>query len=300
MLRLAVSSDLHLDLVPERVRPILLGRLRESLLAGAPDVVLLAGDLGNGPEQAGRYLKQLALGKRANLLVPGNHDVWREPRDLAAGRDSDGAFSLLAARAAAAGFHWLPGAPLRIEGWAFAGSIGWYDYAYREPSLLVSEANYRDKTWGPLVWMDRNFVRWHGGLDDQAATARFTAELDADLAKLGVTAGGGPPTVVATHTLPWRELVEYKGFPAWDFFSAFIGTPTLGALYDARPSVRVAVAGHTHKPKRCVSRTGALGIVSPLGYYANAEEFPRDPAERITWLELADDGTARELAPVLP
>lgn len=300
MLRLAVSSDLHLDLVPDRVRPRLIERLADALRAGAPDVVLLAGDLGNGPEKAGRYLDQLALGRRQNLLVPGNHDVWRWPNELAAGRDSDGAFSLLAARAAAAGFHWLPGAPLRIDGWAFAGSLGWYDYAYRAPNLSATEVEYKSKTWGPLVWNDRDYVRWYGRLDDPAAAARFTAELDADLVRLGVTAAGGPPTVVATHVLPWRELVESKGFAAWDFFNAFMGTPSLGALYDARPSVRVAVAGHTHKPRRYVSSTGALGIVSPLGYYHNAEEFPRDPAERIAWLELADDGTAREIAPILP
>src|SRR5664279_4996163 len=109
MLRLAVTSDLHLDLVPDRVRPYLIERLADALRAGSPDVLLLAGDLGNGPERSGRYLEQLALGRRQNFLVPGNHDVWRWPNELAAGRDSDGAFTLLAGRAALAGFHWLPG-----------------------------------------------------------------------------------------------------------------------------------------------------------------------------------------------
>lgn len=300
MLRVAVSSDLHLDLVPDRVRGPLIERLVDALRAGDPDVVILAGDIGNGPERAGRHLAPFALGKRASLLVPGNHDVWRWPNELAAGHDSDGALTLLAARAAKAGFHWLPKAPLMIDGWAFAGSLGWYDYAYREPSLLVSEADYRAKTWGPLSWSDRDFVRWYGRLDDPAAAARFTLELGRDLESLGVTTTGGPPAVAVTHVLPWRELVEYKGFPTWDYFSAFLGTPSLGALYDSLPSLRVAVAGHTHVPRRHVSPTGALGIVSPLGYYANAAEFPRDPAERIAWLELADDGSARELGSILP
>ena len=304
-LRLALTSDLHLDMIadPDR-RALVLEVLAESLVAAAPDIVIVAGDVANHPALVPELLAPLALGRLANLYVPGNHCVWRTRKEKGRGASSDEALVMLAHSAAQVGFHSLQAAPRLIGGWGFAGSIGWYDYSFANPELRFGLLDYAKKDYHGDIWQDRTFALWREGdhrLSDPEASDRFVARLEADLLSLGAGNLDGPPIVAVTHHLTDREQVLAQGFAAWDYFNAFMGSAALGALFDRYPAVRASLAGHTHRVQRHVFPSGRLAVVSPLGEYGSAD-YPRHPAERIALLELNPDtrqatflGTAAEL-----
>lgn len=235
-LRIAVTSDLHWEIGRTALeRRAFASELAIAMADADPDVVVIAGDVGNGPRSAGEALGYLSFGRRANLFVPGNHDVWLTDRELEDGIDSSfQALDALREACAATGFRYLPGDPVVVGGVGFAGSLGWYDYAFRSPEVPVGYDTYRSKRWRGSFNQDGWFAAWREGdrrLPDEEVAAGFEAALAEDLGRLGLGAdGAGPTTVAVTRMLPYRELVHYRG-PAdwtWDFMSAFMGSPGLG------------------------------------------------------------------------
>ncbi len=293
-LRLVIFSDLHIDLVGGWAsQRTLLTRLAAGLDALAPDVVIFAGDLSNSLEPVRRSLQPLARGRLANLFVPGNHDAWLSPREMADGEDSDGHLRRLRGRVEAAGWHWLPGAPLLLDGWAFAGTMGWFDSAFADPSLGIGMTAYRDGRWGSAVWNDMSQARFR--MSDEAVAGRDQAALAADLATLGLGPGGGPPTVAVSHHLPYRDLLIHRPWDrGWEFCNAFMGSPALGRLYDRHPSIRLAVAGHTHLPREIERPDGRQLLVSPIGYIGLGEGGA-DPVTRLAAVLLHPDGQVERI-----
>lgn len=288
-MRLVLVSDIHANFFPDDRRAFALAALAEALAAAKPDVLVIAGDLASRQASVPGYLARLAVGRHGNLYVPGNHDIWRTDAELAAGHSSFGALSLLRAKAAESGFHYLPGAPRLITvgaaSWGFAGALGWYDYSFREPTLIVPAGAYATKTFGAFVWNDRDRACWRDRigvkLSDPEMARRFAIELEADLRSLGLDEhGAGPPTVAVTHMLAYASQVIYRGQPDWDFFSAFMGSSRYGDLYDRLPAIRAAFSGHTHTPRLERRPSGLLAAVAPLGYWGT-DEFPHDFGARI-------------------
>jgi len=294
-MRIALTSDIHADFVRDGRRALLLEALADEIRAAEADVLCIAGDVCNHANDLADILRPLAVA-RLNLYVPGNHDVWRKPSELARQRNSEGALHLLKAAAEKAGFVYLPGNPQTFDGWGFAGSLGWYDYTFNRPDLGAPMAAYRAKSWRGIGNNDGEYAWWPridgSRAGDDEMTDRFLAELAQDLATLGCNEEGGPPTVAMTHVLPYRQLVEYRGNPEWDFFSAFMGSERFGALYDTLPSVRAAFAGHTHVPRGFVRPDGFMAAVSPVGYYGSLE-FPHDLSERVAVFETQGNSLIR-------
>lgn len=297
-LRLAAFSDVHADLMPNGSAAHILPKIAAILRDAGTDVVLIAGDVVNSHRELTRALAPLAVGRVANLYVEGNHDVWLSAREQERGESSFTAQTRLALAAAAAGFTYLPGDPQKIGGWGFAGSLGWYDWSFAHPLIAHTEQMHAAQAWmGKVVWNDVRFARWsrrEGNTvrrySDPEVADLLRERLRADLDTLGVrSGGGGPPTVVATHMLPYATLLRWTGFdPIWDFSNAFMGSVELGRLYDARPAIKLAVAGHTHTPKR-EQRSNLEVVVSPFGYAALGE-FPAELAARIAFYDLYPDG----------
>lgn len=292
MLRLAAFSDLHADLMPDGRGPYVLEQLAKLLHAAEVDVVLIAGDQVNHHSQLTRYLAPLAVGRLANLYLPGNHDVWLSKGERERGMSSFEALVRLEQGATAAGFHYLPGHPRLMGGWAFAGNLGWYDYSFADPALPATPEMYASKRWfGRVVWNDI-FAAWREQgrpLSDAQVAERLLAQMRADLGTLGLSTRGGPPTVVASHMLPYRALLRYADV-VWNFCNAFMGSVALGALYDGFPAIRLVVAGHTHAPRR-LELGGRQVVVSPFGYHFLGE-FPADLRERVALFDLTPDGRA--------
>lgn len=298
-LRIAITSDLHWEVGRTAAeRRAFIGVLAETLAAAEPDVVVIAGDAGNGPRSVREALGHLAVGRRANLFVPGNHDVWLTDREREDKIDSSFiALDALREACTATGFRYLPGDPVVVGGIGFAGSPGWYDYAFRSPEVPANYDTYRSKRWRGSFNQDGWFVAWLDGgrsMPDEEVAARFETALADDLSRLGLKAdGAGPTTVAVTHMLPYRELVQYRG-PSdwtWDFMSAFFGSPGLGLLYDRLPAVRAIVAGHTHTPFALRDGLDRELVVSPVGY-ATGPEYPEHLFERVTML-VAENGRIR-------
>lgn len=259
-MRIACTSDIHIDLNGPVVLDALVARAREL----APDVLIVAGDIATG---AATYLKTL-LALRAVvprlLVVAGNHDVWTAPEALAKGIDSWARLDrLLPAICREAAVDYLDAGPIEIDGIGFAGSLGWYDLTTREHVLDAPMEAYRTGTWGGLRWTDHTYAIWKGpdgpmSMEDVAAALR--ARLAEHLAALQTRR-----IVVVTHTLPFADQIHRKEHPGWRFVNAFMGSLPLGDVIRADPRVVLALAGHTHL--RSDLRIGRFrALVTPLGY----------------------------------
>jgi Icc-related predicted phosphoesterase len=291
--RIALTSDLHVEHHPE-VIGLVAERVRA---AGGVDVLIVAGDVSSDLGSLERSLAELRGTARHAVFVPGNHDLWCL-RDSPSSRARYEEAIPRAVRAA--GFHPLGAEPVALDGVAFAGVTGWYDYTLRNPEMdqTFTPDDYRRGAWGRLRWNDKARIDWPGDdgapLDDVAICAAQVASLERQLAACEEPGRSTRSTVVVTHHLPFRELVTSRGELPWDFLNGFMGSARLGDAIRRSPSVRLACAGHTHYRKQA-SIEGAGGAirveVSPVGY---PREYARvlgltlaaRVADRVTLLDL--------------
>src|SRR6476659_4632411 len=286
-MRLALTSDLHVDHHPEVV-PLVAERAR----ALRPDVLIVAGDVSSKLETLEAALAALGQAAPHLVFVAGNHDLWTLPGAPSSRQRYE---SEIPAACARAGARAIGGEPFVIDGVVFCGVTGWYDYSLRNRALdaTFTRADYERGAWGRLRWNDTARVVWPDDdgkeLDAPAICARQVASLEAQLAEAGAR-----PTVVVTHHLPFSGLVTSKGEPPWDFINGFMGSERLGEAMLRAADVRAGVCGHTHFRKRVdvEGRGGRFTVeTSPVGY-------PREYA-RMAGLTLAervaDRGTAIDL-----
>ena len=282
-MRIACLTDFHIDYGP--LNREALPYLAVEIEKAAPDVVAIAGDIATNLNSLAVTLKALSGFARTNVFVPGNHDVWcrigegpkkpgcsrrRYERDLAEASERGG-------------FHYLPSHPLIVNGVGFAGTIGWYDYSFRRPDLddRITLDHYRSKQYGSHQWYDVVCADW--GASDEEVAQSMEADLARDLDTL--TREHAQAIVCVTHHVPFRNCVEYKGFVGWDFFSAYMGSEGLGRIMLDRPSVRLALFGHTHtiydtqvKHIRCVC--------PPVGYLRKPTEVAKAARRGVAVVDL--------------
>jgi hypothetical protein len=284
-MRLAFTSDIHVDINGSSVMDALAARVREL----SPDVLLLAGDIATGARTFLGTLLTLKPLVPHLLVCAGNHDIWSGKEAVAKGIDAwTWLDTLLPALCKEAGAHYLDGGPIRIGNTGFAGSLGWYDLTMREHTLDAPPEAYTTGRWGGLKWNDFEYAIWKG--EDGAPMAypevaeRLRTRLAGHMAQLDA-----PRLVVATHVLAFEQQIHRKEHPGWRFVNAFMGSLPLGQLIRSDPRVVLHIAGHTHRGSDL--RIGRLrAVVSPLGY--KGEWKASTPAEAVakalTVIELAD------------
>jgi len=263
-MRIVYTSDLHLPNSPWNPKALKLMVTRATELR--PDILVLVGDMGNGPRDVDRALASFASLPARKLFVPGNHDVWLFP-DLAAS-DSGALYRELLPRLCRRhGFHPLWVEPLVVGTVAFVGSLGWYDRSFCDPQLGAPHQAYRRGEWRGVEWMDRRYVRWvrpgrqGEGMADEEVASQMARELDDQIASVK----GKARTVVAVvHTCPWEEVLPRSDPP--DFYDGFMGSRLLGRVLEKHPEVRLCLGGHKHvggdwKVGRCVLHRRVLGTV---------------------------------------
>lgn len=275
-MRIAFTSDLHTDhhIANRLVWQAMVARLREL----EPDVFVCCGDVSAEEQQFGLTLMALEQVACPKLLVPGNHDVWvQHPAWLCRGITSaQKYYRLLPALCRAAGVHPLWLEPYVLGDMAFCGSLGWYDYSLRNVALdaVITDADYRRKTFRGHVWNDGRFVRWPAAdttdarprrLSDAALTAQMVQALARQLREVQPQVRR---IVGVTHMLPFRSLVQYRQEPRADYVRAFMGSVLLGEVFQTCPTVELVLAGHTHC-QRTVQEGRIIAMTSPVGYAAD-------------------------------
>lgn len=276
MLRIGITSDVHIDMTP--VNRALVPHLVEAAAESALDALIICGDVSPSLLHLARFLGAFSSLDCPKFFVAGNHDIWvLTPQQVS----SEDKYRALDAVCRECGFHHLPAGPQVVQGLGLCGTIGWYDFSFRCESLNIPLERYEQQRWGRIRWRDRQYARWSGS--DAEVADRCAEALRHQLASF-------PPSVrtvlVATHYVPFRECVPYRGKLPHDFFMAFMGSEKLGAVCASNPRVRYVVYGHAHHPQRR-SLGPITALCSPIGYlFEEPSQGLRAYArERLTVLE---------------
>ena len=278
-MRLLVTADLHYN--HAKSKPLAADLIEQINRAGG-DVLLLVGDTGVAD---GDCLEECLARFRfpgTKLFVPGNHELWTT------GSDGYELFTtVLPRRVRDAGWHWLQGEPVRLGDVGFAGSLGWYDYAFAQADLGIPRRFYEKKVspgaaarlseFADLLereddvsrearqvvarWNDGKFVRI-GRRDEE-----FLSELLAGLRGQLESLRDAPRVIAAVHHLPFAQLLPPKRNAQWDFAKAYLGSPRIGELLLEFPNVTHLFCGHSHYAAEAhVGHVHAINIGS--GYRA--------------------------------
>lgn len=262
-MRLAVTADLHWkhSAPGDRATRALAQKVAEL----APEVLILAGDVGTG-EHFGDCLALFSGLGAARIVLPGNHDIWTNrpaPASLALYEEE------LPQIAAAHGFHYLDAAPwLSPDGReAIAGSMNWYDYSYA-PSELLEEfpeapAMFERKLFPRGRHNDGQFVRL--GMTDAEFTGQVVERFRAQLESLPASV---ERIVVVQHHPPVPELFYPSNRDSVEgrFWLAYTGNRRMEEAVMADPRVATIICGHTHAARaewrdgrRCLNVGGDYG-----------------------------------------
>lgn len=239
-MKLRILSDLHLEYQPPPA---------DILLADAPDVYVLAGDVAPlGPTRWTADVVgflQLLCARAPVVYVPGNHEAYGCFTE-----DFDALWKHRAVHVGSPDFHPLRRERIVISGQGFAGATLYWKEPVADPSLTKLMRDYREV---------RGLVPW------------AYAEGLADEAFLQVHVEAGD--VVVTHLMPSIRCVapKYKNSATNHFFVREMDD----LIRERRPALWVH--GHTHEPVDVT--VGETRIVcNPLGYPGERQAVPFAPA----------------------
>ncbi len=278
-MRIVAVADLHCD---EKRRPRV-AAIARAVRAAEADVLVIAGDCGDGVEQAGEALALFEGVGGTRLMVPGNHDLWQDATPFETRRIYEEAIPAVAAEH---GFHCLDRGPVIVGETAFVGAMGWYDYEMRqreapEGDLTVTPINVSLREGGKMgfsavpgaaetgweglgpeeyaanglvwqadddppqvaVWSDPLHLDW-----EQPAAEVAAAMAQHIRAQIGEVAGRCSRVVGVTHFVPFAELADYHlQSPRHAYAKAFLGSPLLGEALLEAEGLELVIYGHRHR-----------------------------------------------------
>ena len=238
VVKLAFASDLHL---PITSRAAISGLARE-IAQYAPDAFILAGDIAESLHDLTNCLHLIREHVTTRILVlPGNHDLYARDRSSRLKWES-----LLAEAVVNADCEWFEARSWSLHSIAVVGTIAWYDYSAKDPTLKATLADYarEKKYFNP----DADEVDWSWTDPEFAAFVAkpFLETLDQVEADPAIR-----QIVVATHMpLVECQMCRDPSKGDWAFTNAYFGNFTLGAEVLARSKVSHIISGHTHVERR--------------------------------------------------
>ncbi len=231
-----LASDLHIDCWPDG--PDLdWARLRQH------EVLVLAGDIADGDEASLAGMHAAAAAYPRVLYVDGNHEHFLRQRKLGPTQD--------ALRAGMPGnVSYLADQPVVINGVAFIGRNGWWDYEIAEPE--ISGALSR-QAYAQIVGHDPYEDIRAQALEDAAGLVAEAKRFAADPAIHSI--------VAVTHTPPRIELTSPGVYPRNTDFLNLYGNSRMRDVWEAADGkLRLWCFGHNHDARdlvighvRCVS-----------------------------------------------
>lgn len=274
-----VTSDLHYGLRKGGDRAT--RALAEHVNAHPADALILAGDLGKDLETIAACLALFKDFQGPKMAVPGNHDVW-----TGEGGQPDSSWWVhergLPALFEAHGFHALHIHPLQIGDVAFVGSMGWYDYSFRD-DIGIDLSWYEHKTLPDSprpLWNDAVYAHFED--DDRALTARLNARL---ARQLDDTAGASRVVAVVHHLITKALLVHPRERVPhhWRFANAFLGAEGFGDTLRDDARVRAAFCGHIHMARK--ANLGSCRCVCVGSDYRQKQLLLANPEQVVSdWL----------------
>lgn len=243
---LLVTSDLHYGARPEGDRAV--EALAEHACRAPADALVLVGDLAISADRLEAGLALFRGFRGVKAAVPGNHDVWRS---MGSDDSWDLHERLLPGVFERFGFHPLHLAPVALDGVALVGSMGWYDFSFRD-DIGIDLTAYRAKTYpGEAVplWNDATYARFP--MSDEELTALLARRLADQLEQVP----DGLPILAAVHHLVSRKLLIHPRAVVprrWRFSNAFLGSEAFGEVLARSPRVAQVFCGHAHFNRMCI------------------------------------------------
>ncbi|MFH1755580.1 MAG: metallophosphoesterase [Candidatus Latescibacterota bacterium] len=249
-MKIAYSSDLHMDVTDHH--PPIVERIAGIMCEADPDVLVLAGDVGNTLTTMEAVFKLFAGIEATKLFVPGNHDLWVESdKDFGKGSDSGEKYaSLVPALCERMGFVDLGQGPFYFDDTAFVGSAGWYDYSFADPRLGLGETDYVRGSFAEELWWDSRMISWcrfpHSphdkGLSDGEICGGLVKKLESHITE----AEKHVERIVAViHTCPFVELFSRSDPPY--YLDAYTGSSKIGDVLRRHNKVKICINGHKHQ-----------------------------------------------------
>ena len=239
-MRLIVTADLHYGLRDEGDSST--HRLAEEVQASGAEVLVLAGDnAAMNPSHFRECFQAFRNFPGRKLAICGNHDLWTQDGD---------SLSIFEERfpewASESGFGCLEGNPVVIGKVGIVGTMGWYDYSFRDESLGLEDRYYEQKFHPRLArWNDGQYVKMD--LSDREFSELLNTRLESDIRNIYDQV---EEIVVVTHLVAFECMLIRRPEQAWRFCNAFIGCRALGELLLKYPKARHHYCGHTHQPAR--------------------------------------------------
>jgi len=286
-LRLALVSDLHVDISQRNWE--LVPQLAELLKIIDPEAFIVCGDVSPELGDVEYALDCFSDLNCVKMFVPGNQDIWVLSEAMQEeGHDSYEKYYFHLPRLCRRnGFVPLWMEPQVIRGIGFAGSIGWYDFTFREEedstesaedlatedTAQTSPGEAANHVWNDLRWACWNDLASmvEGGLgpyrrSDVEVARDFIARLDQDLQTLE-RIPGVEEIVVALHHPPFPQLLEGATALRLGEYRSFLGSREMGRMLLRHPRVTTVLCGHLHEHRDITVERLRL-ICSPVGYLA--------------------------------
>lgn len=245
MIRLAASSDNHLDLNKVSIADIV-NQQAQYLRALNLNYYLIAGDLFNDFQKTINYVQRLIskLPQTKVLFIAGNHDMIRH---VTYAQLENG--------------HWpgylnnqfrdIPDTNYRI-----VGLNGWYDYTFAKSTGKTETQFFH---WKMAYWIDSLIKQ---PMSDPEREKIVLAELSNQLEKAHQAQ---KKVILMTHFVPSQQFIRYTTDQRfWNMANAMLGSTGMQTLID-QYSVPIVIFGHIHDhmPPRKIGKTwyynGAVG-----------------------------------------
>ena len=266
-MRIGLISDIHVDINRSGGEEIVIGLLAAESLRRKLDILLIAGDISSDYRLTLSTVDRLQAESGAQVyFVPGNHDIWNEQYPGLKALDTYGALLAHPANIARG--------PILLDGnWAIVGDLGWYDFAYGDPSFGFED--FERMQYGERTWQDKIKSPWDRGTLDvhRMFVERLAMALDSV---------AGRKIIMATHVVQVSDFTVSPPDAMWKYFNAFLGSPEYGNLSRER-GVALSVCGHVHY-RKTAKKDGTLFVCPCLGYateWAARGGQPADPAKEI-------------------
>lgn len=257
-MKFQLVSDLHIDYWPAKSQ-IDWEKNKTS------DIIVVAGDISDDLEMSLQELRRLAEVYKHVLFIDGNHE---HDNYFCHDLDDPDPDMLLAVQAwqdalkEEPNIHYLHDNPFVLDGVAFVGRNGWWDFSIAEP-YVTQEEGYNA------------FASWHNEGDVAAKALVNQATRDAKAIRKHVQhlqeQEDIVSIVVVTHTPPHPNLVRKDSYPmSKEVWASCYGNRSMAEipLLDYQGKIQWWLYGHNHEE--------SSEVIGPVHYLAHPRGKPKD------------------------